>query len=297
MIPRTLARPRRPRPAPPTSGCGPCAARRPGPAATSASTSRSWPGSTSRSAPWSRRGSSWSAATRRWSRRPRAGVSTDLQMRIVEAQEAERSPGSPRRSTTARRRRCPTRSSRSSTSSGSSRRTRAWPGPSCASCATSSGASWATSGRFISQLRPPVLDELGLDGAIRDTVATHGVAHPAPASRPSSQAPSERPRRGAARRSCCAWCRRRCRMSASTRAPRTWWSRRGSLTDMGPGGPRRRSRLRHRSGGGTWPSQLRPAVHARASRADRRAASTFVHDRTAVPSSGSRSQRTDKETE
>ena len=73
---------------------------------------------------------------------------------------------SPRRSTTGRPRPCRTRSSRSSTSSGSSRRTSGWPGPSSASCASSCGASSATSATFISQLRPPVLDELGLDGAI-----------------------------------------------------------------------------------------------------------------------------------
>ena len=76
----------------------------------------------------------------------------------------------PRKSTTGRPRRCRTRSSRSSTSSASSTTTSARPAASCASCASCSAASWATSATFISQLRPPLLDELGLDGSILDAV-------------------------------------------------------------------------------------------------------------------------------
>ena len=37
-------------------------------------------------------------------------------------------------------------------------------------CATCCAGSWATCAAFISQLRPPLLDELGLDGSIGDAV-------------------------------------------------------------------------------------------------------------------------------
>ena len=140
---------------------------------TSAGTSRSSPGSSSPIAePREHAGSSSSAATRAWSRATASPAGPTTSRCGSSRPRRPSGPGSPRRSTTDRPRRCRTRSSRSSTSSGSWTATRGWPGPSFGSCASCSGASSATSARFISQLRPPLLDELGLDGSINDTVET-----------------------------------------------------------------------------------------------------------------------------
>ena len=125
---------------------------------------------------------------------------------------------SPRRSTTARPRRSRTRSSRSSTSSGSSTRTRALARTELRFLRELLRRELGDVRTFISQLRPPMLDELGLDGAITDAVehdarpdrprrsATELAAPPdAPDRRPADGRPARR-------------CRRPCRMSASTRA-------------------------------------------------------------------------------
>ena len=68
---------------------------------------------------------------------------------------------------------------------------------------------------FISQLRPPLLDELGLDGAINDaaetTAALAGIdvaTDLGRSGRPAEEVPS--------RRWCCAWSRKPSRMCAST---------------------------------------------------------------------------------
>ena len=131
----------------------------------------SWPSSSSPSATSSARGCSSSAATRRCSPRPaRRRPPSDLQMRIVEAQEAERSRlaqeihDGPAQALIERD--LPGRVHRA----GHRDRPAAGPRPSCASCASCCAASSATCAAFISQLRPPLLDELGLDGAIADTV-------------------------------------------------------------------------------------------------------------------------------
>ena len=83
---------------------------------------------------------------------------------------------------------------------------------------------------FISQLRPPLLDELGLDGAIIDTVRAHAGADRADDhDRPDGA--GRRARTTASRRSSCASSRRRCRMSASTRRRRHVVGRRPGSTE------------------------------------------------------------------
>ena len=104
----------------------------------------------------------------------------------------------------------------------------------------------------------------------------HGRAHAdadrASRSRRELAAPADVLSDGQRRRSPCAWRRRRCRMSASTRrATQRRRGRPGSTDDDWVArGPRRWSRVRHRSGRGPRPPQLRTPVHARARRADRR---------------------------
>ena len=187
---RTHSPPRPPRRAPPTCGCGSCAARWTAPAATWPATRRSCPAWSSPSATSRAPGCSWSAATPRLVTDPALpGLTTELQMRIVEAQEAERA-GWPRRSTTARRRRSPTRSSRSSSSTASSSPTRAWPARSCGFLRELLRRELGDVRSFIVQLRPPVLDELGLDGVDPDAVDDAGRAV-----RPADQhRPRRRPR-------------------------------------------------------------------------------------------------------
>ena len=140
-------RPRRPRPAPPTSGCGRCAARWPGPAATWAATRRSCRAWSSRSATSRVHLAVPGARRRDADHGARAAGRCPPSCRCGSWRPRRPSgPGSPRRSTTARRRRCPTPSSRWSSSTASSSPIRAWPARSCASCASCCAASWATSG-------------------------------------------------------------------------------------------------------------------------------------------------------
>ena len=123
---------------------------------------------------------------------------------------------------------------------------------------------------FIGSLRPPVLVELGLDGSIVDTVTTQaalsGLHITTELDGTGRRARRGDPDGGAARGTGsaaeCPQARRCCECGDHHGA-------RGRT--MGAGGPRRRSRLRHRSGGRPWPSQLRAPVHAGAGRAGRRA--------------------------
>ena len=122
---------------------------------------------------------------------------------------------------------------------------------------------------FIGQLRPPVLVELGLDGSIADTVANQAalsglqITHAARGTgrRPHRGHPDGGPSRGAGGPAECPQARGRDERGGRHDAGR--WR-------MGAGGPRRRSRVRYRSGRGARSSQLRAPVHARAGRARRR---------------------------
>ena len=92
-------------------------------------------------------------------------------------------PAWPRRSTMGPRRRWPTPSSRWTSSAGPWKRSRTRCRPNCAPCATSCAASSGDLRGFISQLRPPLLEEQGLDRALeRD----RRPSWPAVAGRPSS---------------------------------------------------------------------------------------------------------------
>ncbi len=114
---------------------------------------------------------------------------------------------------------------------------------------------------FLTQLRPPVLAELGLDGAIMDTITTQaalsGLHITGELGASSRRAGRYRPDRDPARRpgspAECAQARRGHERGGVERA-RGW--------TMGAGGSRRWSRLRYRGSGGQGPSQLRIAVHA-----------------------------------
>ena len=122
---------------------------------------------------------------------------------------------------------------------------------------------------FISQLRPPVLDELGLDGAITDAIgrvtALTGLAISAdlaaPAERLSAaqQTVALRVLQEALQN-----VRKHGAASAVTVASAIdgdeW------VLDR----PRRRTRVRRRRGRGSWPAELRPPIHARARGTDRR---------------------------
>ena len=147
--------------------------------------------------------------------------SGELKMRIVEAQEAERSRLAQEihdgPAQVARQRDLPGRVHRAGHRDATCRS----PGPSCASCASCSVASSAGVRAFISQLRPPLLDELGLDGAIVDTVEhMRTLTGLTIADRPRRRRPARC--RTASRRPPCGWPRKPCRMSASTPRPR--WS-------------------------------------------------------------------------
>ncbi len=122
---------------------------------------------------------------------------------------------------------------------------------------------------FISQLRPPLLAELGLEGSIGDALETFTRA---------DRDPGRHRHRGAAardsvkrpRRSPCGSSRRPSRTSASTPPPRAVSvATRIEGLRLGPRGPRRWARLRHRLDGRPRAAQLRAAIHARASRAGR----------------------------
>ena len=119
---------------------------------------------------------------------------------------------------------------------------------------------------FISQLRPPILDEVGLDGAIRDAAATlHALSGAAVevdlAASPDDLGDAEQVvvlrvlqealqnvRKHAGAR------------HVRDRHPARRWP-------LDPGGPRRRPRLRSRRSGRPRAAHLRTPVHARAGRA------------------------------
>ena len=86
---------------------------------------------------------------------------------------------------------------------------------------------------FISQLRPPLLDQLGLDGAITDTIDRIRTLTGADRSRPTWPRRPTPAQRRANRRSSCASPRKRCRMSASTPRPPTSSWRPGSTAATG----------------------------------------------------------------
>ena len=114
---------------------------------------------------------------------------------------------------------------------------------------------------FIGQLRPPVLAELGLDGSIADAVATQSALsglHISTGARRDTRwsgrgRPDGGPARGAGGTAECPQARRRDRCRGCEHGGR--WT-------MGAGGPRRRSRLRCRGGRGSRSPQLRSPVHA-----------------------------------
>ncbi len=121
---------------------------------------------------------------------------------------------------------------------------------------------------FISQLRPPLLERLGLDGAIEDAVADVRAATDlqlttdlrAPNRRARRPSADRGPARDAGGTAECAQARRRLDR-------RGQHGRGGRCLD--PRDPRRWSWIRCRCGGRAWPSELRIAIHARASGADR----------------------------
>ena len=122
---------------------------------------------------------------------------------------------------------------------------------------------------FISQLRPPVLDELGLDGAIADaigrTTALTGLAISSELAAPpdrltgTQQTVVLRVLQEALQN-----VRKHGAASAVTVATAI------DAGDLGPDGPGRRPRLRRRSRGCPRPAQLRAPIHARARRTDQR---------------------------
>ena len=122
---------------------------------------------------------------------------------------------------------------------------------------------------FISQLRPPRLDEVGLDAAIDDAVE-HARAVTSVVITTSLEGTDRRSQRGRADG----------RAARGPGSPPECPQARlgderadhhlGGGRRVRPRGPRRRSRLRQRDGGRPGPPPLRPSIHARASRADRR---------------------------
>ena len=119
-------------------------------------------------------------------RRTRSATSADATSRCGSSRPRRPSGrGSPRRSTTGRPRPCRTRSSRSSTSSASSTRTRRWPPTELRFLRELLRRELGDVRAFISQLRPPLLDELGLDGALRETRRAHRPPSPASTSTPT----------------------------------------------------------------------------------------------------------------
>ena len=93
-------------------------------------------------------------------------------MRMVEAQEGGAGPGSHRRSTTGRRSRSRTRSSRWTTSSALMERDIRLAQTELRYLREILRRELADIRSFIAQLRPPALDEVGMDGAIMEAVAT-----------------------------------------------------------------------------------------------------------------------------
>ena len=251
-----------------------------------AATRPSCRGSSSPSATSRRRGCSSSAATRRSSpTRPSRGSPPSSRCGSSRRRRASGS-GSPRRSTTDRRRRSRTRSSRWSSSTASSSPTRDMA---------------RTELRFLREL---LRRELG------DVRTLHRPAAAAGARGARAGRLDRRHRRqpGRAVGPAHHHASSRHRPTASTEAAQTVVLRVvqealqnvrkhagatnvvvATMLDgwrMGAGGPRRRSRVRYRSGGGARPSQLRAPVHARAGRARRRTVSRFVRGQRRARSSG-----------
>ena len=257
--------PRPPRPAPRTCGCGPGPRRgRPLARATWRATRRSSPGWSSRSA----------TSRRTWLFLERGDATLVTEPSLPDDRHASSRCGSwrprrpsgrasPRRSTTGRPRRSPTRSSRSSSSSASSTPTRAWPGRSCASCASCSAASWATSaasspssGRrsstssaWTARSSTPSTTQAALSG-----LHDHDATSTAPADGLTEAAADGRPARRPGGAAECAQARRRHATSSSPRAlaDGQWVL---EVRDDGRG-------FDTGSGGGPRPAQLRAAVHA-----------------------------------
>ena len=144
-----------------------------------------------------------------------------------------------------------------------------WPGPSCGSCASCCAVSWATSAASSASCGRPCWSSSAW------TARSPTPCQPGRAVGPAHHDASSRHR-----------------PTASTEAAQTVVLRVvqealqnvrkhagatnvvvATMLDgwrMGAGGPRRRSRVRYRSGRGARPSQLRAPVHARAGRARRR---------------------------
>ena len=203
-------------------------------------------------------------------RRRRRRPDRDVQMRIVEAQEAERSrlaqevhDGRPRP--------CRTRSSRSSTSSASSTATRASRATELRFLRDLLRRELGDVRTFISQLRPPVLDELGLDGAIEDAVdhmrpltglaITTELDGAADAPRPTAQQTVVLRVAQEALQNVRKHARRDHRHRRARAIDDDGWVL--EVRDDGRG-------FDVGAVGRSWPPQLRSAIHARASRADRR---------------------------
>jgi len=189
-----------------------------------------------------------------------SGLPTDLQMRIVQAQEAERSrlaqevhDGPPRLS--------PTPSSRSSTSSGCSTRTLASRTTSSASCASCCAASWARSApSSASSARRSWTSSAST--ARSWTPSRAWPRSPAPRSRPTCMRPESSSTR-ASRPPSCGLSRKRCRTSASTPARVTPWCPLSSRQGTGFWRSATTAGVRRRYGRSARPAQLRPPVHAR----------------------------------
>jgi two-component system nitrate/nitrite response regulator NarL len=120
---------------------------------------------------------------------------------------------------------------------------------------------------FISQLRPPLLDELGLDGSIMDAVESMAALTGATVET-ELQAPGDglNPTQQTAVLRIVQEALQNVRKHAAQVVPS---SRHGSSRRSGSGGHGRRPRLRGQRGRRSRSAQLRSSVHAGASRADR----------------------------